>query len=82
MEASSKKYNTRPGRRVDYKASNDIVLPSILVRFGAHVQFIAVLYVSVCVCVCVYNIYIILERERERERQKGGKGGEGDELSA
>ena len=27
MEASSKKYNTRPGRRVDYKASNDIVLP-------------------------------------------------------
>ena len=28
MEASSsKKYNTRPGRRVNYKASNDIVLP-------------------------------------------------------
>ena len=27
MEASGKKYNTRPGRRVDYKASNDIVLP-------------------------------------------------------
>lgn len=28
MEASiTKKYNTRPGRRVDYKASSDIVLP-------------------------------------------------------